>query len=102
MINQPALFCLGQALALQPVADVLRHGVPGKQCVFLKHDRAFPSGFRDDLSADTKLAARGLLEAGEQVQQCRLSASARSDDREELVLLDLERHVHQTRAAARP
>ena len=83
------------ALALQAVADVLAHRVPGEERVFLEHDGALPAGRRDQLAADPQFAARRLLEAREQVEQRGLAAAARPDDGEELVVLDLEIDVVQ-------
>src|SRR5206468_6785027 len=51
---------------------------------------SLPARLPDRLSADQELAARRHLEAGEEIQQRRLAAAARPDDREELVVLDLK------------
>src|SRR5439155_23974892 len=95
MVDQPALLRLGHALAPQPVTNVLYDGIPGKQCVFLEHDCALPPRRGDRLAADLELAAGRLLESRKRIEPSRLAASARADDREEFVFLDLEVHVQQ-------
>ena len=46
----------------------------------------------DILAVDLDAAAARLLEAGEHPQQCRLSAARRTDEDDELAVLDLEIH----------
>ncbi len=90
VVDEPALLGLGYTLALQPVTNVLYHGIPGKQRVFHEHHRAFPSWFLDQLAANVQFAARRLLESGKQIEQSSFTASAWTHDREELVFRDLE------------
>src|SRR5207302_5890403 len=63
---------------------------PGKHGVFLKHDAAIGAGFEDRLAINPDLAARRLLETGNDIQQRRLSAATRTEHGQELVITDLE------------
>src|SRR5438132_6048286 len=95
MVDQPALLRLAHALAPQPVANVLYDRIPRKQCVFLEHHCALPPRRGNYSAANLELAARRLLESRKKIEQGRLSASARSNDREEFVFLHLEVDVQQ-------
>ena len=74
----------------QPELDVLRDREPGKQRIFLEHDAAVRPRRPDRLAVEPQVAARRLLEAGDDVEQGGLSATARAEDGEELVVGDVE------------
>ena len=83
-----------QALHLQPVGDVGAHAHMREQRVGLEHqvDRPLVRRQRRDVAAveqDAPVARR--LEAGEHAQQRGLAAAGRAEQREELVLADVER-----------
>src|SRR5262249_17902233 len=66
---------------------------PGEQRIVLEHHAAISAGARDWSSADVDPTARRLLKAGNDVQQCRLSTTARSEQADKLAFLHCHRHV---------
>ena len=70
--------------------DVLLNREPRKQRIFLEHDAAIGTRFEDRLSIDPHLAAAGLFESRDDVQQRCLSTTARTEHGEELVVGDLQ------------
>ncbi|MCY1285229.1 hypothetical protein D9M70_341560 [compost metagenome] len=87
---------LGQALHLQAVGDVVAHVHGGEQRVRLEHQVQRPAVRRDrrDVPAIQVDAARGRrLESGEHSQERALAAAGGTEQGEELVLADGERHV---------
>jgi hypothetical protein len=77
------------ALHLQPEADILPDRQMGEQGVALEHrvDRPLVGRQAGDVRAvQEDLAARRMLEAGEQTQQRGLAAARRPEQREEFVL----------------
>ena len=84
---------LGQSLHLERPRDVLDGGEPGKQRELLEHHAAIGPRRPDRTAVETQVAAAGRLEAAEDVQEGALAAARRSDDRDELVLVDGERQA---------
>ncbi len=86
----------GDALHLEPEGDVVVDRHVREEGVLLEDHVDRPSVGRDrrdvvPLQDDTPHV--GLLEAGDHAQRRRLAAAARAEQREELPLADLERHV---------
>src|SRR5690606_31067741 len=69
--------------------DVLAHREPREERVLLEHHR----GLRPTRlgAPDLDRARRRLVETGDEAQERRLPAPGRTDDRDELLLRDLER-----------
>ena len=67
-------------------ADVLAHGHPGKQRVILEHHAAVAPGAGDRLAGNRNAPGRRLLEAGDDAQERRFSATGRADHADELAL----------------
>src|SRR5690606_18328927 len=91
----------------QPEGDVLAHGEVREERVVLEHEPdAAPLRRHRDAVADERLPverngpAVGRLEAGDAAQRGRLAAPARSEERERLALLDLEREAVDDRQHA--
>ena len=84
---------LVDALAFEPVGDVLGHGQVGEERVALEHGVGRPlvgGQPRDVVAVDQDLALVRLLEAGDHPQRRRLAAARRPEHREELALGDVE------------
>src|SRR6185312_14909674 len=87
---------------LEPVADVLRHGQPGKQRIFLEHDAAVDARAGHRLAVHLDRAAVGAEKAAKNVKQGALAAAGRADDGDELAVTDLDVHIGQGRDVAVP
>ena len=61
--------------------DVLLDGEPGKQRIFLENYAAVGAGLEDRLAVKAHVAAGRMVESGNDVEQRRLSATARAEDR---------------------
>src|SRR5260221_13703271 len=100
-----ALLALGAraALLLEPVEDVLPHGLPGIEREILEGDAATGPRPGDGPAGDADAPRLDRQEAAEQVEQCALAAAARPEQREELPLPHVERDAveRQHRLAAR-
>jgi hypothetical protein len=75
------------------VFDVAPKVQPGKQGVFLEHHRAVRPRPFDRLAVDQDLPGAFAFEAGEDVEQRSLPAAARTDDRDEFAVPDIQRNV---------
>jgi hypothetical protein len=78
------------ALDLEPKLDVLGGGLPGEERVVLEDHAAVGSGPAHHVAVDEYRAPGGATQAGQDVEERRLPASARADDGDELVARDLE------------
>ena len=78
---------------LEGEADVLLDRQPGEEGVLLEHDAAVGAGTLDELSVAVDLAAGGLEQSGDNIQQGALAAAGGSDDADELVVVDVKRHA---------
>ena len=86
-------------LHFHAVADVAGDGPPRQQTRLLKDDRAIDARTIDSLChRSTRVPASYAQQAGDDVEQRRLAAAARSDDGHELAVGDRERHVGRARA----
>jgi hypothetical protein len=78
---------------LERECDVVDHRAPGKRRLFLEHHAECRvragNGFATDANAPLELGRQ----AADDVEERRLSAARRPDDRDELALLDGERHA---------
>ena len=83
----------GMPLHLQAELDVLAHRLPGKQRILLKHHAAVGAGAVHRLAVDGDDARGRLEEAGDRVEQRRLSAAGGTDDRDELAGLDVNLRI---------
>ena len=87
---------LRQAVLLQAEGDVARDRQMREQRVALEHHVDRPPVRRhagDVLAVEQDAALVGRLEAGEHAQQRGLAAAGRAEQREELALVDVERHA---------
>src|ERR1700730_16186583 len=92
--NEPA----HRLLALAPwhsrhfeaIADVLRHGEPGKQRIFLKHHAAVGARARHRFAADLDHSAVGTNETAQDIKERALAAAGRADDGDEFSLRHLQ------------
>src|SRR5690606_32754964 len=78
---------------LQAEGDVLLDGEPGEYAVFLEDHAALGARSANRRSVQQDPAPRRLDEAREHAQHRRLAAARRPDDRDELLVTDLEAHV---------
>ncbi len=85
-----ATFGFGDAANLEADLDVLLRSEPGEQSVSLEYDSDVLVDPGDTLAVDEYSTAVVCLEAGEDVQECGLAATAGTEKREELTLLDPE------------
>src|SRR5262249_54696810 len=82
------------ALKYHTELDVLDHGVPGKQGIFLKYKRDVPGQRTPDrLAAHFDGAGTGLHQATHDVEERALAAAAWPDEAQQLALRDIERGV---------
>ena len=89
-----------EALHARAEGDVVPDVEPGKQRRLLKHHPAVGAGLVDWRAVERQFAAGARLEAGEQVEQGRLAAAGRSEQGNELTVLDLQRDVVERAAPA--
>src|SRR6266852_7761479 len=73
-------FRLAHAFHLHAELDILADRKPGEQSEFLKNQNAVGAGTMDWLAVDKHLARRRLMQARDQMQQCRFAAAGRPDD----------------------
>ena len=81
--------------------DVLDDAAPGQQQVLLQHEGDVQARSRDLRAVEQHRAALGAGEAGGEIEQRALAATARADDGNHLAVRHRERHVadrHQRRA----
>src|SRR5437879_5185051 len=97
------LLALGvsHALHLEAERHIAERGAPREQLrEILKHDAAIQPVAINLLAADAYLAAGWLEESGDQVEQGGLAAARRTDDAEELGLIDVEARALDARDAS--
>ena len=96
-LRDPLLrFLLRHFAQLQREPDVLRNRHVRIERVVLEHHRDIARAGRqvvDDTVADPNVALADLLEAGDHAQRRRLAAARRSDEDDELAVLDVEVQV---------
>ncbi|MNF89561.1 hypothetical protein D3C84_720910 [compost metagenome] len=94
--HQTVLFCLGQRMVFQRQGNVLVQGHPRKQSMVLKHDPAFQAGADHPFAIQQNVAFIVVFQPDDQPQQRRLTATAGTDDADELtgthVEIDLLQH----------
>ena len=76
------------ALHLHAVPYVAGDGSPRQQAGLLKDDGPFDPGSVNGLPIDDHAAGVVPEQAGDDVEECRLAAAARTDDRHELAVGD--------------
>src|SRR5207247_538228 len=84
-----------KALGEKAELDVLPHGHPGEDGLLLQHVASLPPWAVDARTAAPDRSLGGAKEAGEDAQQRRLPAPHRTEQRDELVVLDREVQVVQ-------
>jgi hypothetical protein len=77
-------------LDVEPVGDVLAHGLPGEQPEVLEDHRDARRGAGDRLGVQPDLALSRREQPAHGAQQRRLAAAGRADDAHQLVLADLQ------------
>ena len=92
-LGDVARLLLAKPFFMQPVFDVLLDVQPRKQGVVLKDDAAIRTGALDRDAVEQRLPGVGLFESGKNVEQGGLSAAARTEQRQELARLDVEREA---------
>src|SRR5205814_8834744 len=85
----------GGALERQPERDVGLGGRPRQQRVLLEDDTPVKAGPGDRRPVDEDLPGRGRGQPAQQIQQRRLTAAARPDQRQELSTVYVEGDVLQ-------
>src|SRR6516164_11320288 len=90
-LRNGAALGLVHALLAQAVLHVPLDVEPGKQRIVLKYDAAVRPRAFDGNAVEQDLAAIGPFEAGQNVQQRRLPAAARAEQRQKFAWLDVER-----------
>ena len=83
------------ARELQGDLDVAPHGEPREERGFLEHQARA-------LGPHVDAPRRGLVEAGDEIEQRALAASRRAEQAHELALLDVERHTFERDDALAP
>src|SRR5207237_1021346 len=73
--------------------DVLERGLPWKQRLGLEQVTGLAIEAAEPCAEDFDTTGARLVEAGRNIEQRRLAASGRADDRDELTLIDGERDV---------
>src|SRR3954470_13188524 len=86
---------------LERIGDVPCHVPPGEEGVVLEEDRPIRTRPPDRLAAEEQLALIGLVETGEEVQERRLPAAARTTQAKKLAGFDVERDPGESEEAAR-
>ena len=81
----------GHALLAQTEADVVLHVEPREERVRLEHHAAIGAGPADRLSVEQHATRCRGVESRDDAQQGRLPAARRSEDRDEVVVVDGER-----------
>ncbi|MGY3353362.1 hypothetical protein ACVWZK_000025 [Bradyrhizobium sp. GM0.4] len=90
-----------QAGDIEPELDILHSRAPGKQRVLLEYDAAVARRSVDDLTVEQDAPTARCRQATEQIQQGRLAAAARPDQRKELAGPNIQRDVVQRSEALR-
>ena len=72
--------------------DILADRAPGQQQVLLKHEGDMLVRAADRLPVDQNLTLRGPVEAGGQIEQGALAATARPDQGDDLAVGDVDAH----------
>src|SRR5215210_1209914 len=86
--------CRAQSVAeLEPEEHIAQDRQPGEECGFLEHHEAMVTRSDDGLVIGPNRTAVRLLEAGDNVEEGRFSASARTDQTHELSLADAQRDI---------
>jgi hypothetical protein len=88
--DEPLALLAREALHLHAEAGVLMDGIPGEEGMLLEHDAPFPARAQYLLAVDHDQPLARSLEARDEVQQRGFPTAAVADNREELVLLDVE------------
>jgi hypothetical protein len=90
-------FALGarQALALQAVEHVFAHRLPRKQREMLEHDAAVGAGTAYRRAVHQDCPGLDRQEAADEIEQGRLAAAGRAQQRQELALANFQRDVLQ-------
>ncbi|MPM92489.1 hypothetical protein SDC9_139624 [bioreactor metagenome] len=88
------------ALALRAVFDVLRDRQPGKQRIGLEHHAPVGTGLGHRLAADLDHAGGAILKAGDEIEQARLAATGRADQRRDPLFGNIHRHISDGMNAA--
>src|SRR5262249_16253606 len=83
----------------QTVHHIAEHGLPREQRELLEHRSAVRSRPGHRLAAHPHRAAAWWHEAADDVEQGRLAATGRTEDRDELALRDVERDIAQREMA---
>ena len=91
----PPRFGARDALHLQPQRDIVEHGAPGEEQVFLGHVAEPGEALlgAERLAVDQDFAAVGRVEPGDQVEQGALAAAGGPDERDEFAVGDIERDI---------
>jgi hypothetical protein len=89
-MRQRAALGPGDGPRLEPELDILPDGAPGQEQIFLQHEPDMRVRADDRLAGHDHAAGARRVEPGGEVQDRRLAAAGRPDDRDELLGADLE------------
>src|SRR5579884_1009922 len=84
---------LRHPLPLETVENVAAHRLPRKQGEVLEDDAAIGAGARDFLAVDRDAAGLDRQEAADEIEQRRLAAAGRTEQRDEFAVRNLERDL---------
>src|SRR6187551_1930661 len=76
----PLSFAPAHTAHFEPKFDVLGHGLPGEECVLLKHHPALGPWRGDARGVDSQLAGADFGETRERPDDGRLSAAGRAEN----------------------
>ena len=87
-----APFLAADARELEAERDILRHGLPGQERVFLEHHAALGAGLLDGVAVQGDGSGRQRQEARHRVQERGLAASGGPERHHKGPVGDVERH----------
>src|SRR5260370_31938324 len=95
LARNPAVFRRRQRFELEAEGHVLHHGQPWEQGVVLEYDAAIRARTGNRLAVDADLATARTLEAGHDVQERGLAATAPPQEADEFTVLERSGHAIQ-------
>ena len=93
VVGPLAAFGLRDAVNFKTELHVLADRSPGKEQILLQHERDMFVHFDHFLAIDENLAAAGAVEPGRHIQQGRLAAARRANQRDDFGVIDRQRHA---------
>ncbi len=97
MLDAANSFAASDLPAFEAEADVLAHGLPGKQRELLKHHGAIRAGCKDRALSHEHAAGGREVEPGGHAQHRRLAAAGWADNGHELPVVNRQGHIVDSR-----